>query len=254
MEKLNLYRNPKLLSIRDRVYVSEMVDVVTPIGKGEISVMSGILRPDAKEFMAFCFSYFRVVCMYSAGKRVYVQKMTDILTSHLPNKPNLIFSYYQCDRSDGDIVKPLKFICETPGLENLVKPENILALDDRESTFNCNPENGILIPLFEPQFTVSGLTRHDNALRQLMNWLLLPEVMNSDDIRTLDKSNIFKLPITQPLEPILIKEIKEPIKIELVELLELDDPEMMEMLNDKNYNTKKITYRDDYFGYKFLNT
>ena len=254
MEKLNVYRNPKLIGIRDRVFTSNMVDVVTPTGKGELVTMSGILRPDVKEFIAFCFAYFRVVCIWSAGKEKYVHKMTDILTSHIPNKPNLIFSYYQCDRSNGDIVKPLNFIYETPGMDEFLSPENTLVLDDRESTFSRNPENGIMIPLFEPQFTVAGLTRHDNALRQLMNWLLLPEVINCEDVRTLDKSSIFNLEITKPLEAILLKEIREPINIEMVKLLEIDDPEIMEIMNNKNYNTKKITHRDDYFGYKFLNT
>jgi len=271
VEKLNLYRNPKLIGIRNRVYISQMVDVMSPQGSGEVTYMTGILRHDAKEFMAFCFNYFKIVNIWSAGKKKYVHEMVKLLCSDLPHQPNLIFSWDQCDTSTGDVEKPLVSMFKIPGLETLMSHKNTYALDDRESTSNPNPDNLILIPEFAPEFTVTGLTKVDNALRQLMHWFMLPEVINCKDIRTLKKKDvvdnknlqnpqvlknnkIFKLPLTDIVDPVLLEEL-DTIKLDQVPLLDLKNAPFMEYLNDKNYNSsKKSTHRNGYFAYKFQNT
>jgi hypothetical protein len=260
--KLNVYHNTKLIGIRNRVYQVKMVDVVTPQGAGEATYMSGILRPDAREFMAFCFSYFRIVNFWSAGKRKYVHEMVKILCADLPHQPNLIFSWDQCKLVNGDVEKPLELMFKIPGLENLMSLNNTYALDDRKSTADPNPDNLIQIPEFIPDFTIAGLTKNDNALRQLMHWLTIPEVMHCKDIRTLEKqyeinntikSNIFTKPITETVEPVFIRVI-ENVDLDTIPLLDLKNTPIAELLNDKNYNIKRSTQKNGYLGYKFLNS
>ena len=260
IKKLNVFRNPKLIGIRNRVYISEMVDVVTPIGKGEVTKMSGILRNDAREFMAFCFHYFKVVTIWSAEKKKYVHEMAKILCQDLNYQPHLIFSYYQCLMEKvkvGDVLyeelyKPLSIMYNVPTLEGLMRDKNTFVLDDRESTFGKNKGNGILIPVFAPDFTISGLTKNDNALRQLMHWFSTEEVRKSRDVTKLDKSEIFKLKITEPVESVLIEETIQPTNIDLVNLIEYHNPEVIEILNDKNYNIRRSTQKNGYLGMKFL--
>ncbi len=271
VSKLNLYQNPKLLGIRNRVYITKIVDVMSAQGAGEVTYMTGILRNDAKEFMAFCFNYFRIVNFWSAGKKKYVHEMIKILCADLPHQPNLIFSWDQCDITTGDIEKPLTAMFKIPGLENLMSPKNTYSLDDRESTGIPNPDNLILIPEFAPEFTIAGLTKYDNALRQLMHWFMKLEVKNTKDIRTLKKrdmveladlrksevlksNNIFKLPLTEQIDPILFEDVTN-INLDQVPLLDLNNMPIMTYLKDKNYNTdKKTTTKNSYFLYKFQNT
>lgn len=253
VQRLNVYRNPKLLGIRNRVYHVRIIDVLTPHGAGELSEMSGILRDDVREFMAFCFHYFRIVNIWSAGKKKYVHEMVKILCADLPQQPNLIFSWDQCKITGTDLHKPLEFMFLIPGLENLMSHSNTFALDDRKSTADPNPENLILIPEYAPDFTVASLTKTDNALRQVMHWLMRPEVMNCTDIRTLDKTGIFEKKLSEVIEPVLMPEI-ETENLDHVPLLDLSNTANYKMLSHKEYNTKRSMKGNSYLSYKFLNS
>jgi len=69
--------------------------------------------------------------------------------------------------------------------------KNVLMLDDRDDIAEHNMGNLILIPAFEPKMTARSLSEDDGALNSLIEWLLSPEVLTSDDVRTLDKNSIF---------------------------------------------------------------
>ena len=84
-----------------------------------------------------------------------------------------------------------------PRLSQYMSLENTLVIDDRKSTFSANPGNGIKIPLYSPPETINGIESDDIALKQFMFWLLRSEVINTKDVRTLDKSRIFKTPLPQ---------------------------------------------------------
>src|SRR5665647_1412809 len=60
-ERLKIFSNAKALPIRNKVYALELEDVVTEEGSGVITELVGILRPHLREFIIFCFSYFRLV-------------------------------------------------------------------------------------------------------------------------------------------------------------------------------------------------
>ena len=104
--------------------------------------------------------------------------------------PHHIFTRDHCDQRASILEKPII------KMSNNFKPHmglhNTLILDDRNSTFeNVNPQNGILIPRYNPNEFVDDLRKHDDALYKFQRWLLKPEVITCNDLRNLDKNNIF---------------------------------------------------------------
>ena len=65
-------------------------------------------------------------------------------------------------------------------------------IDDRLYNFELNPDNGILIPPYEPKKSKASLIDDsDPTLKNLQKWFERSEVIEAEDIRTLDKSSIF---------------------------------------------------------------
>lgn len=192
-KELGVFTNPKLIDLRRRTYSLIMDDVCDKKGTGTKLEMIGIARPHIQEFLIFCFSYFKVVAVWSAGKRRYVESIVDFLFKDI-RRPHVIFTRDDLDKDlNNDFTKPIqKMINNVPGLNKFMSLNNTFILDDRKTVFeHVNPDNGILIPAYKPPFTIRALRTDDLALPQLMNWLMKPEVINSDDVRLLDKNNIF---------------------------------------------------------------
>lgn len=188
-KKLAIDRHPDL---RLRTYQMDLNDVVTSHGQGEVTKMWGIKRPHIDEFLVFCFSYFRVVIVWSAGKYKYVHAIANNLFADIV-PPHLVLTWNDCDKVDGICDKDLSKIYNHPELKGYVRPENTLIVDDRLESFKLNtPENGILIPAYKPSPKLELLRAEDIALLQLQAWFQTPQVMNSTDVRILDKSQIFK--------------------------------------------------------------
>jgi hypothetical protein len=187
---LEILSDPELLSLRNRTYIITMEDIDTP-GAGITQKCWGITRPGAKKFLTFCCHYFKSVSVFSAGKREYVEPICDFLFRDLPY-PTIVFSRDEVEYNKiGDPVKPLIKLMKEVGPEMTLK--NTLHLDDLDSTYERNPDNGILIPAYNPQLDINSLLEDkDDALMQLQNWLLRPEVINCNDVRLLDKDYIFK--------------------------------------------------------------
>lgn len=188
---LNILSDPSLLLLRKRVYYITIEDLETP-GIGTKYDFWGVTRPHLLEFLLFCFSYFKVVTVWSAGQRLYVEAIIDAIFKDLP-KPHVVFSYDDVDLGPGNsIEKPLsKMITSVPILSGLMSFQNTLSIDDNPSTFRHNITNGVLIPAYEPSLTVNDLSRDDPSLLQLKYWLLQPHVISSSDVTLLDKSTIF---------------------------------------------------------------
>lgn len=193
---LNIMSDPDLLDVRERVYQIIMDDVVYRKGSGIKTVMWGIVRPYAKEFLKMCFKYFKVVIVWSAGKRKYVDAIVDFLFKDI-QRPHVVYSYDECEKTPSELlVKPLrKLIDNEADLSKYMNLENSFMIDDRHTVYsgykNDNPNNGIQIPPYKPEFTIKSLRKYDNNLKQLMEWFLEHETINSEDVRVLDKSNIF---------------------------------------------------------------
>ena len=184
---------PECFDIRKRVYKLFLLDVMEKNrGKGEQTEMWGIIRPHVKEFIKFCFSYFRVVAVWSAGRASYVEALVDLLFKDV-QRPHIIFTYNDCEEHPDDenlVVKPITSMIEKTQAADYMTLQNTFVLDDTEYTFFFNRDNGILIPPFRPFPTPNGLRESDFALKRLQEWFESLDP-NIEDIRMLDKNNIF---------------------------------------------------------------
>ncbi len=153
-----------------------------------------ILRPYTREFLNFCTKYFHKIIIFTASQNEYAYKIKEILEEFLGEKiTDVVYSYNNCSFPNNKTIhKPIHIFNQNNELKDVTE-YNTLALDDRDDTFAYNPYNGVLIPPYEPEF--DEIDSDDHALLQLMGWLSLPEVVNSTDVRTLDKKNIFTTPI-----------------------------------------------------------
>lgn len=192
LNSLNIMRDPKLLDLRGRTYELSMDDVVYKKGQGIKTEMWGITRPHVKDFLIFCFSYFKVVAVWSAGKKKYVEDIVDYLFRDI-KRPHVVYSRDDCEKTtDNILIKPIEKMIKQELLTKYMSLENTFIIDDRTSVFETpNPDNGIQIPAYAPDFNIRSLRTDDISLKQLMTWLLRPEVVNALDVRDLDKSGIF---------------------------------------------------------------
>lgn len=150
----------------------------------------GVKRPYLDNFLCFCDRYFSKVIVWSAGEKTYVNKVVkEIFRDH--RQPDLILTRNDCTYTSdvqGDYHKPISKIKDYfPDLDEKL----ILAVDDKEDNFRDNEGNGIHIPRFEPR-TEDGFKTKDVSLSNLINWFMSEEVMMSNDVRNLDKTNIFE--------------------------------------------------------------
>lgn len=186
--KLKIMSDPHLLPLRNRTYTINIEDFDAP-GAGTTTKMWGVLRPHAKEFIAFCCDYFEMVNIYTAGTQSYAEFIADYLFKDLP-PPHIIYSREQVEENEyREPVKPIVRIARESNGKMTLK--NTFHLDDRQCTFEDNPDNGILITEYRPTLTVDGLMKDDDALLKLMDWFMRPEVLECEDVRSLEKDYIF---------------------------------------------------------------
>ncbi len=201
LRELKIMTDPSLLDLRRRTYQLTLDDVVYKKGLGIKTDMWGVVRPHVKEFLVSCFSYFKVVIVWSAGKRKYVDAIVDYLFKDI-QRPHVVYSYDECERTTTNLlVKPLtKMINNEGGLGKYMSLENSYIIDDRKTVYagfeGDNPYNGIQIPPYKPAFNVHTLRSDDIVLKQLMTWFLQPETMHSPDVRELDKTTVFDTDVT----------------------------------------------------------
>ena len=183
--KLGLFSDPNLFNIRRRFYSFPLASYDQP------STIWGVTRPRLEEFIPFCYDYFAKVCVWSAGSPDYVDKIVKRIFP--PGyEPHLIYHRNHCHYSrDGEIFKPLDKMIRDSKLDKIMKPENTFFVDDRSLAFIKNPSNGIVIPAYSPKSNIDELDQDDTCLDDLMTWLRRPEVMNSSDVRLLNKEGIF---------------------------------------------------------------
>lgn len=201
--ELALMEDPSLIDIRSRLYILPLIDLYRN-GESDMSMYWGIMRPGLKDFLRFAERYFANVCIWSAGHKQYVERVCGNIFRGL-NKPAVIFTSDDCDKIGSHNVKPLvKMYRDAPGnkasniAELKMSPEMTFVLDDRSSTFSHNPLNGIQIPAYMPYDTIDGLRADESSLQRLTNWLMRPDVINSTDVRNLDKTGIFTGKIGSP--------------------------------------------------------
>ncbi len=223
---LEILSNPKKVELRNRTYYFTTHDLEKP-GIGTNYDFWGVERPHVHDFLLFCFSYFKIVAVWSAGKRLYVEGIVDHLFKDLPY-PDIVFSYDDTTIHPGNIVeKPLvKMMGYNDYLKQYMTLQNTLAIDDNVTTFGGNQANGVLIPAYEPGEvtyeknsrgktsevvipTIETLEEDETALLQLKYWLLQPEVIACNDLGMLDKSKIFDISVSTYKEMIRDEEARQ---------------------------------------------
>lgn len=164
----------------------------------------GLHRPYLYEFLSFCSDYFDNILVWSAAIDIYVKEITrQIFLEAGLRPPRLSWSRDKCSNYRGLYHKPISDIDaelkNRPYVTFTIDPKKTLILDDKHHTFMMNLDNGVLVPCFHPGKNRPDkiptlddlLDRSDNALMQFKQWLQRPEVQNAEDVRLLDKTNIF---------------------------------------------------------------
>lgn len=185
---VGVFKDPKYLPIRKDIYV---IDVYTEDRYTIKYRMWGVMRPKLREFLNFCFKYFRNVTIWTAGVRRYGNAVVSKIFNN--RMPELVFTRDECPKtSSGNCEnKPLTYIINRKDDMSL---HHTFIVDDRVENFDPNPDNGILIPPFYPEYSELQYVNdpdYDDAFDKLMKWFMRKEVIESQDIRLLDKSSIF---------------------------------------------------------------
>ncbi len=182
--------NPQYIETRGRHYHITLNDFRTAKGSGTRDDYWGVKRPHLNLFLGFCFSYFKHVVIWSAGQKPYVHGVTNAIFDDV-GVPDIIYSYDECAKIPvtDDYHKPLSKLISDPNIPGL-KPEQIFFIDDRPENFLEYQTNAIIIPKYRP-YTSTAMASDDYALLQLRQWFMLPNVINSTDVRLLPKSDIF---------------------------------------------------------------
>lgn len=177
------------LDLRQRCFNLDLMEYGGKRGQGSKKIYWAMKRPYLDDFLKTCFNYFTNVIIWSAGEFEYVHKICDKIFADY-YMPDAIYTRDDCVLNNGNNEKPLKKLFnEFPEMN----PRNTLIIDDKPWTFeNCNPDNAVLIPGFEPKPELSSLREEDERLKEVIQWLLLPGTINSNDVRRLSKEKIFQ--------------------------------------------------------------
>lgn len=189
--------NPRYMELRTRLLEVYLHDRDGDRGEGLREYYWGLKRPHLDEFLLFLFSYFRVVFVWSAALRPYVDVIVEKLFADLPY-PYMVMNRDDIEHTpDGNYHKPLSQVIKFD-TSHYINLSNTFFLDNKGDNFIANESNGITIPDYKPAANLNAMMVDDICLLQLRQWLLRPEVMAAKDVRTLDKSRIF----VEPLMPL----------------------------------------------------
>lgn len=196
LSNVNILSDPNLIDLKERLIIVKLFDVDNDSEKGTGSKVElwGVTRPNLDQFISFLFKYFKLVIVWSAGQRQYVDEVVNFIFRH-HKQPHVVFSRNECDKKGvkKELHKPLKkMINMVDGLSTYMKMSNCLIVDDRIENFIANPTNGVLIPAYSPEPEMEAIRADDTYLLQLQRWFETHQVRTSKDLRKLLKSEIFE--------------------------------------------------------------
>ena len=184
IKELGLLTDPNLVELRSRLYYLDLEDVTSIRGQGFRNIMWGIKRPYLDQFLTFCFQYFANVCVWTAGIDGYGHRICEEIFRGI-GTPALIYTRSNTITERKIVVKPLTNMFNSPEGKRLgLREENTIILDDRQSAYLKNPNNGILIPAYSPECNVNSLQQEDHCLENFQNWLLTSNFAAVTDVRT----------------------------------------------------------------------
>ncbi|HSW76888.1 MAG TPA: HAD family hydrolase [Candidatus Saccharimonadales bacterium] len=192
-KKLNIINDPTLMALKRRCYFFKLTEFEKN-GEGTRYDYWGIKRHHLDEFLLFCFNYFKIVIVWSAGTKNYVHAIVNTIFKNL-KMPHIIWTKDDTEYEDKNVIKDLTKLIKTidnAAIKPYLKLEKMIVIDDNETTFSKNKKNAVYIPPYDPLPKLSDLNKSDTALLQIKYWLLLPHVMYSDNVTKLDLTSIFK--------------------------------------------------------------
>lgn len=201
------------IELKSRIYHLKLIDVLQGHrdeyddeknryrGEGLVSEMWGIERPGLKEFLSWASKSFKVIGVWSAGRKPYVHAICKkIFVGNNIRSPDFIWTYNDCDNAYDENINGEKSWYMLKNLDKLSKSvigqelgitlENSILIDDREYSFSATPNNGILIPPYEPLLTIDGLMngeKNDNILGCLSQWFVYSKFFTYPDVRIISK-------------------------------------------------------------------
>jgi TFIIF-interacting CTD phosphatase-like protein len=172
----------------DPILVEDLYDI--HLDKGTYK-MWGTKRPHLDEFLLFCFTYFKNVCVWSAGQTDYVHAVVKKIFRDF-RAPDIIYTFDQCVQNErGDWIKPLeKFFDDKNVQAKGIVPSKTYIIDDRDYTFERNVDNGIQIPEYAPD-SADGLHEEEDHLMRLKGWLMKQFADRKTDTLQKAKKRIF---------------------------------------------------------------
>jgi hypothetical protein len=188
--KCPIMRDPKFYPVRKRVYILKFENEGEDEEELEEEMIWGVKRPHIDEFFDFANQYFRNIVIWSAGTYDYVHAIVKNLFKGIPT-PAKVFTRNDCAQSEEyGYEKPLEKIYQVVPEMNST---NTVLIDDRHEVFmRKDPHNGIIIPPFSPDVENLESLTADTAFLNLKEWFMKPEVMNTRDIRKINKDRVFK--------------------------------------------------------------
>lgn len=182
---LDFYNNQDLMVDRKRIYRTTIYDTST-VGSPDITEIWGVKRPGLMRFLRFASEYFNNIFIWTSGLEQYAREIRDILFKDLP-PPRAILSQDFClQRENDDFYKPLSKLYKVYGHFG-VNAKNTIMIDDLNENMGDNPDNGIVIPAYDPKADLEEIRSPDNALEIIQNWLETDEVRDAADIRKVKK-------------------------------------------------------------------
>jgi hypothetical protein len=192
------------------MYHVELIDYDVPKGTGSSMHMWGVTRPHFKEFLLFARSYFDVIVVWSAATKDYIDSIVEQIF-HDIRVPDLVYTRNDIETfSNGEYHKPIEKILSDPRIKDRVDIRRAFFLDDKGDNFITSPGNGITIPEYNPAPRISNLMSDDIALLQFRQWLLKPEIANTQDIRLVSKIPIFITPLAMERDIAPLPENRNP--------------------------------------------
>lgn len=190
---LNLYDPLNTLGIPLR---KQTYSIQLPRPDGGFDQYWGMWRPYLKDFLTFANEFFENVIIWSAGTTDYVHEIIrKMFRDH--ESPSVVLTRPDCVQDREFMEKPILKISDICSVYKNIDLTNTLIVDDRETAYSdTNPQNGIMIPAYEPQACISGMCRPDEALKQLELWFEWMHLKYPGrDVREFDKTRIFDIPV-----------------------------------------------------------
>ncbi len=198
LKKLNIMHDPKLIDLRQRLYVLNINDVGER-GNGQKSpLLWGVERPYLQEFLTFLGMYCRELIVWTAGMPPYAKAIVNHIFRGLP-KPKVVYARTECV-NEGTVnsphyTKPISKLINSPynQLHQIMDESNTMIIDDRLDYVKPNFSNAIIIPPYTPAPTIENLRQSDTALLKIMTWLNDQSIRQAPDVRVLPKEHIFTI-------------------------------------------------------------